>query len=173
MEDNGNLLNIKTKKYLKLDGFNYRLMTTDNHIKRITLKKLYELVYNKNFCIDNITNIDGEVWREIKGTDGQYLVSSKGRIKSVKGYHAILMKQWYNESGYCKISLNIKGYSYNKFIHILVAEAFPEICGTQKGIDSQVHHINKDIKDNRANNLKYLSRQEHLKEHNKEVITLL
>lgn len=147
-------------------------MTTDDKLKRITLKKLYQLLYNKNYCIDTITNIQGELWREIKGTDGQYFISSEGRVKSVKGYYAILMKEWYNESGYCKISLKVNNYNYNKFIHILVADAFPEICGKQESIEYQVHHINKNKKDNRAKNLKYLSREEHLKEHNKEVITI-
>lgn len=172
MEDNGNLYNNNTKRYLKLDGFGYRLVMTNGSVKKITLKKLYQLVYNKNFYIDTITDINGEIWREIKGTDRQYLVSNKGRIKSVKGNYAILMKQWTNEHGYYKITLSKNNCSYNKFIHILVADAFPEICGTPKGIDYQVHHINKDRTDNRAENLKYLSKQEHLKEHNKEITTI-
>ena len=51
-----------------------------------------------------------------------------------------------------------------KLIHILVAKAFPEVCG-EWFEGCVVHHINHNSLDNRAINLKVCSRQEHFEIH--------
>ena len=55
----------------------------------------------------------------------------------------------------------------DKKIHILVAKAFPEICG-EWFEGCVVHHINHNTKDNRAENLKVCSRKEHFEIHRAE-----
>lgn len=43
----------------------FNLITTDNKRKTISLKTLYRLVYNKEYCKDNIEDLEGELWRPI------------------------------------------------------------------------------------------------------------
>lgn len=50
------------------------------------------MVYNKEFCIDNIENLKDEEWKPIIETDGLYFVSNKGRIKSYHDYKAKILK---------------------------------------------------------------------------------
>jgi len=67
-----------------------------------------------------------EDWKYIKGTERNYLVSSKGRIMSLK--HKA--KPWFlkfgnNKQGYEVVTLMYPNYvSKNKLVHRLVAEAF-------------------------------------------------
>lgn len=49
-------------------------------------------------------------------------------------------------------------------VHILVADAFPEICGKVEKW-GHIHHKNENPKDNRAENLVALNRAEHRKTH--------
>lgn len=51
-----------------------------------------------------------------------------------------------------------------QFLHILVAKAFPEICG--KWFEGcEVHHKNKNPLDNRASNLMVVTKEEHIRLH--------
>lgn len=52
-------------------------------------------------------------------------------------------------------------------VHVLVGELFPDICG-EKIKWGHLHHINRDKKDNRAENLIWLSRSEHIRMHQQE-----
>lgn len=52
-------------------------------------------------------------------------------------------------------------------VHVLVAEAFPDICGIKKE-GYHVHHINEDQLDNRAENLICLSPSEHKSLHQEQ-----
>ena len=81
------------------------------------------MVYNKVFCIDNITNQDGEIWREIENTDQKYFVSDKGRIKSYWKYEAILLKPTITPKGYERLQIVQDGITLNKYVHCLVASA--------------------------------------------------
>ena len=44
LTNDGKVYNNITKKYLKLDKYNYRLMTKQGIAKKITLKELYKIV---------------------------------------------------------------------------------------------------------------------------------
>ena len=67
-------------------------LTDDNGKKRkITQKVLYKAAYNKEYCVDNIQDYPKEEWKEIQNTDGKYFVSNCGRVKSLCGYHAIIL----------------------------------------------------------------------------------
>lgn len=100
-----------------------------------------------------------EIWRKVEANDN-YMVSNNNGWKNIKmntqpkgrivnGYRAVGMGRG-------------KEYSY----HVLVAKTFPEICG--KWFDGcQVHHINFDRLDNRAENLIVLTASEHQKLHYK------
>lgn len=52
----------------------------------------------------------------------------------------------------------------NVRVHVLVADAFPDICGELEKW-GHVHHLNQDQRDNRAVNLRALNRGEHRRLH--------
>lgn len=148
---------------IKADTTNKFYLTKTNGIKeRISLKKLYRIVFDTEFSVDNIENLLGEEWKEIKNTNGKYLVSSYGRIKSRCGYIAIILQQYLQKSGYLEVKINNK----NVKIHQLVASAFCE--NKYNGIKVEIHHRNKNRTDNRAENLQILSIAEHHKLHNEK-----
>ena len=160
------MYNAKKKQYVKMaEHYRYILIHKEGKSKTKTasLKSLYKLVYGKNFCIDNIADIEGEEWKSVNEF---YSVSSKGRVKSFYDYYAIIMKQQKTDRGYYKVQIyNGDGTKANKYVHILVANAFEE-CGKPLDDSWQVHHINERPEDNRKCNLKWVSAEEHIKLHN-------
>lgn len=117
-----------------------------------------------------------EVWRAIKGYEGYYEVSNCGRVKSVERDVVVVRNgkqhiRHYNEktlalnlnsnNGYLVAELCKNGKLEYKSVHVLVATAFiPNPNGY-----TVVHHINRIKTDNRVENLMWLSREEHEKEH--------
>lgn len=100
-----------------------------------------------------------EVWKEIEGFE-RYKVSNLGRIKSTIGKDKIL-KEYVVNGGYRQVKLRKDNKSYNRSVHRLVAIAFIETDSIHK----EVHHINGIRTDNRADNLQWLTKEEHLKIH--------
>ena len=162
--EEGKVYNKETKKYLKINNkHRYYLRKT----KSISLKQLYKMTYNKVFCIDNIQDQENEIWREIENTDQRYFVSNKGRIKSYCKYEAIILKTTITYNGYEMVQIMQSNLVFNKFVHCLVASAFPEDCGKPLGYDWQVHHRNGIKTDNASKNLQWISEVDHIKLHNK------
>lgn len=158
----GKIFNSKSQRYLKLDKFNYTLMKTDGNKKKISLKTLYKLVYNKVFCIDNIKDLQGEQWKVIENTNNNYYISNYGRIKSYANYNASILQQKENSNGYLRVTLTESNKSKCIFVHKLVAETF---LTKPKGENYEVHHIDKNIKNNNVINLMYVTIEEHYKIH--------
>lgn len=114
--------------------------------RKIGLKRVYREVFNAEYCQDNTQDIAGEAWKPIAGTNGRYLVSSKGRVKSLCGYEARILKPFDNGHGYQKVSIQGK----KCYIHRLVSLAF---LGEPKPGEDTTHHRNADRKDNTLENL--------------------
>lgn len=95
-----------------------------------------------------------EVWKEIDGYNGRYLISNYGRIKNRDGW---IMKQKPSKDGYVRILL-FNGKKYKaEYTHILVAKAFlPK--PTSK---SEVNHIDADKSNNLLWNLEWVTRSEN------------
>ena len=106
-----------------------------------------------------------EIWHNLNISGYDILVSSSGRIKTVRHFYD---GRWFNghllktETNTGKERVAIRKRHY--MVHILVAKAFPEICG--KWFDGcQVHHKDQNPLNNRADNLVCLSADEHKQIH--------
>lgn len=109
-----------------------------------------------------------EEWRPIKDYEGLYEVSNMGRVRSLdreiincngKKIHlkGKILKLQLNNSGYLFVGLN----KYNKkhfYVHILVAKSFIPNLENKQFID----HINTNKTDNRAENLRWVTREENM-----------
>lgn len=118
-----------------------------------------------------------EIWKDIPEWDGKYQASNLGRIRSTGHYgfsrHRIMQNRWFDGNV-------LKGYLSNKKMryvlyddlghrqrimgHILVAKAFPEICG-EWFEGCQVHHKDCNSVNNRPENLMCLTKEEHNRIH--------
>jgi len=167
INEDGEVLNIKTNKFLKLyDNTHYRLRTIEGKTKVYTLKKLYKTIYNKNFCIDTIENLENEIWKEIEGAEG-YFISNKARVKSCVNMNAIILEQYRTTKNYMKVNISINGKKHFKFIHRLVIEAF---TGKAPSQEYQVHHQDFNSLNNFVENLIWMEPREHNKIHAERII---
>ena len=98
-----------------------------------------------------------EIWKDIKGFEGKYMVSNLGRVKSLNynntGKEGIL-KAHFNVHGYLFVVLYKEGKRKLPLVHRLVATAFLENPDNLP----EVNHKNEDKTDNRVDNLEYCSR---------------
>lgn len=140
----------------------YKLRCCDGTSKIITKKSLYKLVYNKIYCIDEIEDLEGEEWREIEGSNGLYLVSNKGRVKSLCDYTSKILKTAKNHGGYDRVDILIDGQRVNRLVSRLVAFAFL-VQPTPKHI--HLHHIDGNKTNNIVQNLIWLRPEDHRKVH--------
>lgn len=106
-------------------------------------------------------SIHGEVWKDFFLDDGYYQVSSKGRIKAGNKLRPVFVMK----SGYTQIRVsNYKGQSGSFRVNRLVAEAFcPKPAGWTP--EWHVHHKDKDRSNNTADNLEWLSPEQHRELH--------
>ena len=99
--------------------------------------------------MDNIQDLENEIWKPIVGFDGLYEVSNLGRVRNLehrKGQHAsnIIMKQR-NFNGYLRIKLRKDNKNYMFCVHRLVYEAFvgpiPKWNAKDKGdVKMEINH---------------------------------
>ena len=91
-------------------------------------------------------------WKEIKGTDGLYLISDTGKVFSVRTNK--VLKTGYRV-GYEHVELNINGKAKKHYVHRLVAEAF---IPNPNGYDV-VNHKDENPANNRADNLEWCTQK--------------
>lgn len=111
------------------------------------------------YNILSLDNLANEEWKPIEGFE-RYLISNYGRVKSLIGNEKIL-RQYLTDTGYLIVKLCKNNKTYNRRVHRLVAKAFLTVDDDTK----EVHHINRDRKDNKYNNLMWISKEEHCKIH--------
>lgn len=161
--DKDKIYNINRRQYLKeVSEYRYKLVTAEGKNKTITIKEIYKRLYNKVFCIDTIKRLEGEEFKEIEGTEGNYAISNMGRVISYKYNHAIILKPTVTSKGYERLQIRKNGKKCNKFIHCLVATAW---LGSPQSLDVDIHHIDFNKRNNRHTNLQYISKDKHIKIH--------
>lgn len=108
-----------------------------------------------------------EVWKDIGGFEGRYMVSSFGRVKSMerkarkwdgdKTIHETILAQGSSGKawgGYPRVALSKDGVKYYRAVHRLVAEAFlPNPSGFK-----EVNHKDETRNNNNVDNLEWCDR---------------
>lgn len=118
-----------------------------------------------------VENLENEIWKDVVGYEGKYIVSNLGRVKSLnfgRMHSERIMKQSATDNGYLFVNL----WKNNKFrgyrIHRLVYDAFigglPKFNVSGKGIDRlEINHKNEIRTDNRLENLELITHKENVR----------
>lgn len=130
--------------------------------------------------------METEEWRNIKGWEGYYQVSSIGRVMTLSrlvdsGRNWRIVKERIllpetKKDGYKRVRLSrpseIKSHPYQErvYVHRIVALTFPDICGVPTEEKNEIDHINKNRGDNRAENLHWVTKLENIRLRDKKNI---
>jgi len=142
-----------------------------NNLNKIPGMDLVSETLQGSFCVDAVSDpnpgfIIMEEWKDIKGFEGFYQVSSYGNVKSLdrsirtkKGtrrYRGILLNPSIGNHGYKVV--NIMGIA--KCVHRLVAETFIYNPDTLRM--SSVNHKDFDRHNNKVVNLEWISQKDNV-----------
>ena len=105
-----------------------------------------------NKCCCNLY-IPCEIWKPIKGFEGEYEISNFGQVKSLKTN--IILHQYKYRGGYLEVHLSQHSKKFHKKIHRLVAEAF--IPNPNNYLE--VNHKDENKENNRFDNLEWCTHQ--------------
>lgn len=102
-----------------------------------------------------------EIWKEINGYGGVYLVSNLGRVKSL--WHKKIQKERimkpHIDNGYMRVCLRKEGRPSSERVHRLVAMAFVENPDGKP----EVNHIDGNKINNNATNLEWVTHTENIR----------
>ena len=164
----------KVKGQIVTLAANHRVYLRDMNNIRIsyTMKEVVRTVYDAEYCVDDIQDLDGEEWFFVddwalgafRHSNNTYLVSNYARVKSYAGYKAVLMVPKPKENGYYTVTFRREGEYTRLLLHRVVAYYFllplmPEGMDFSK---CEVHHW-KSKADNEVWNIQICtSKQQHM-----------
>lgn len=92
----------------------------------------------------------------LDGTETKYIIYSDGRLYSENKKDFLSQGR---KGRYCSYNISVNGKNYTLYAHRLVAQYFIPNPNELK----EVNHINGNTRDNRVENLEWVSREENLK----------
>lgn len=131
------------------------------------------MINERYLCLDDL---EGELWKDIKGFEDLYQVSTYSRVKSKKREHCNnqfgderVLKPYKNKKGYYQIDLHKDGKTYSSRTHILAAQAFiPKATFKYMSYenkddinldDLEVNHKDENPSNNHINNLEWCTKK--------------
>lgn len=104
-----------------------------------------------------------EIWKSLKDFPN-YKISNRGRVKNRQGK---ILKTGGNSqhNRYVKIALRNEKGRFNKYLHRIVAEVF---CARPSLEHNQVNHKDKNILNNKASNLEWMTPSQNSKHAHKD-----
>lgn len=128
-----------------------------------------EIKENEQFNNHSIEDVNGEIWKDVVGLEGYYMVSNVGRVKSCERTFICgrggerkttehIIKTVLKKNGYVHCTVSVEGKIYYMSVHRMVAEAF--IPNPEN--KTQVNHINTNKSDNRVDNLEWSTSKENV-----------
>lgn len=109
-----------------------------------------------------------EIWKDIKGFEGLYQVSSLGRIKKMpkttitkkgeKTTKEYIMKLETGKNGYIMTGIRKDNRRHHLYVARIVAENFIDNPECKR----EVNHINGDKSDNSVSNLEWVTKRENM-----------
>ena len=132
-----------------------------------------KLPYWQNKDLNNLSDVIDDVfyiekWEYIDNCEGEYMVSSFGRLKSVKRsyLHPIkgvveveekILSQYLNGDGYCKSNISINRVKTGVYVHRLVGSKFIDNPENKP----QINHIKGIVSDNFYTHLEWVTNSEN------------
>ncbi|MDF2649560.1 MAG: hypothetical protein K0Q73_5365 [Paenibacillus sp.] len=109
-----------------------------------------------------------EIWEPINGYEGLYLISNKGKVKSLERtvvysngqtnrHKSILLKPEVTKRGYLRVTLSKNGMTSRYLLHRLVASHFVENTFNKPEVNHKDHIKNN----NEASNLEWMTHAEN------------
>ena len=111
----------------------------------------------------NVDFISGEEWRTLPEYPN-YMFSNLGRVYSFYRNKIIQPYEYNIRTGYYRIDLSVDKKVIKVMIHRVIATAF------HSNPDNKpiVHHIDHDVRNNKADNLMWVTPQEHKEFHKRK-----
>lgn len=153
---------LRCKKLLPLVMFHKNKGKPDGHVEYC--KDCISVMRTQKSVV---TDLDGEIWCDIQGFEGVYMISNYGRIKHRQNSHRETLRIPHPApNGYLRLVLSYQGKRVTASVHREVAKAF---LPNPNGFDS-VNHIDFNKTNNSVSNLEWLPIKEnilHAKENGK------
>lgn len=155
---------LKNKEYYREYSKKYRKEHPDKYEEYYKKRYVPAEKIHKGICPSD----DGEIWEDINGTEGWYMVSNKGRVWSWK--KGQILKQNICKVGYYVVSISYNNTPKTKYVHRLVAEAFIQNPNNY----NVINHLDENKLNNHVDNLEWCTQSHnvtHLNAQNKRLIS--